>query len=108
NLYIADQNNWSVRRISTSGIITTVAGTGQWGSTGDGGQAPKATMAGPQGVALDAAENLYIADSGNQRIRRVDPGGIITTIAGTGTPGFSGDGTAATGAAFSTPVAVAV
>jgi uncharacterized protein (TIGR03437 family) len=108
NLYIADQNNWSVRRISTSGIITTVAGTGQWGSTGDNGQATKATMAGPQGVAVDAAGNLYIADTGNQRIRRVDPGGVITTIAGTGTAGFSGDGTAAVGAMFSTPVAVAV
>jgi uncharacterized protein (TIGR03437 family) len=108
NLYIADTNNWSVRRISTSGIITTVAGTGQWGSTGDGGQATKATMAGPQSVALDASGNLYIADSANQRIRRVDPGGVITTIAGTGTAGFSGDGTAATGAAFSNPVAVAV
>jgi uncharacterized protein (TIGR03437 family) len=108
NLYIADTNNWSVRRISTSGIITTVAGSGQWGYGGDGDQATKATMVGPQGVAVDGAGNLYIADSGNQRIRRVDPGGIITTIAGTGTAGFSGDGTAATGATFSNPVAVAV
>ena len=108
NLYIADSNNVAIRRISTSGIITTVAGNGQWGYGGDGGQATKAQLAGPQGVAVDGAGNLYIADSGNQRIRRVDPGGIITTIAGTGTAGFSGDGTAATGATFSNPVAVAV
>ena len=109
NLYIADQNNVAIRRISTSGIITTVAGTnGQWGYGGDGGQATKATMSAPQGVTVDASGTMYIADSGNQRIRRVDPGGIITTIAGTGTAGFSGDGSLASAATFSNPVAVAL
>ena len=99
----------AIRRISTSGIITTVAGTnGQWGYGGDGGQATKATMASPQGVTVDASGTMYIADSGNQRIRRLDPGGIITPIAGTGTAGFSGDGSLATAATFSNPVAVAL
>ena len=108
NLFIADTNNAAIRRISPSGIITTVAGNGQWGFTGDNAQATKAQLAGPQGVAVDASGNLYIADTLNQRIRRVDPSGVITTIAGTGAAGFSGDGSAATAASFSTPIAVAV
>src|ERR1039457_3767034 len=108
NIFVADTNNVAVRRISAGGIITTVAGNGQWGYTGDGGQATKAQLAGPQGVTVDASGNLYIADTMNERIRRVDPSGIITTIAGSGTAGFGGDGTAAVGAMFSTPVTVAV
>jgi uncharacterized protein (TIGR03437 family) len=109
NLYIADQNNCAIRRISTSGIITTVAGTGQFGYSGDNGQATKAMLSGPQGVAVDASGNLYIADSGNERIRYVNnANGSISTIAGTGTAGFSGDGSAATAATFSNPVAVAL
>src|SRR6202167_848290 len=107
NLYIADQNNWVIRRIS-GGIITTVAGTGKPGYSGDNGQATKAMLRGPQGVAVDASGNLYIADTGNQRIRYVNVSGAITTIAGTGVNGFSGDGGAATAATFSTPVEVAV
>ncbi|HXM45514.1 MAG TPA: hypothetical protein VN924_30035 [Bryobacteraceae bacterium] len=107
NLYIADQNNWVIRRIS-GGIITTVAGTGKPGYSGDNGQATKAMLGGPQGVAVDASGNLYIADTGNQRIRYVNVSGAITTIAGTGVNGFSGDGGAATAATFSTPVEVAV
>jgi len=105
NLYIADQNDWVIRRIS-GGIITTVAGTGKPGFSGDNGQATKAMLGGPEGVAVDASGNLYIADTGNQRIRYVNTGGIITTIAGTGATRFSGDGGAATAATFSTPVGV--
>ena len=107
NLYIADENNWVIRRIS-GGIISTVAGTGKPGFSGDGGQATKAMLGGPQGVAVDASGNLYIADTGNQRIRYVNSSGIITTIAGTGANGFSGDGGAATAATFSNPAGVAL
>jgi uncharacterized protein (TIGR03437 family) len=107
NLYIADENNCAIRRIS-GGIITTVAGTGQFGYSGDNGQATKAMLSGPQGVTVDASGNLYIADTGNQRIRYVNVSGIITTIAGSGATGFSGDGGAATAATFSTPVGVSL
>jgi uncharacterized protein (TIGR03437 family) len=108
NVYIADQNNAIIRRISTSGIINTVAGNGQYGYSGDNGPATKAALLAPSSVTVDASGTMYIADSGNQRIRRVDPGGIITTIAGTGTAGFSGDGASATAATFSNPIAVAL
>jgi uncharacterized protein (TIGR03437 family) len=108
NLYIADANNCAIRMISSAGIITTVAGTGgQWGYSGDNGKATNAKLSGPTGVAMDASGNLYIADAGNERIRRVDSSGIITTVAGTGTAGFSGDGGAATAAMLSAPRAVA-
>jgi uncharacterized protein (TIGR03437 family) len=108
NVYIADTYNHVIRKINTSGIISTVAGSHQGGYGGDNGPATKAELAAPQGVTLDASGNLYIADSSNQRIRRVDTNGIITTIAGTGTAGFSGDGALATGATFGNPVGVAV
>jgi uncharacterized protein (TIGR03437 family) len=107
NLYIADQNNWVIRRIS-NGIINTVAGTGKPGYSGDNGQATKAMLNAPQGVAVDTSGNIYIADTGNQRIRYVNTSGIITTIAGTGANNFSGDGGAATAATFSNPVEVAL
>lgn len=103
-LYIADENNERVRRVDlTTGIITTVAGTGTAGFQGDGGQATAARLNKPCGVAVDLAGNLYISDRMNQRLRRVGINGVITTIAGTGTVGFNGDGIAATSARVNYP-----
>ena len=100
NLYVADKNNNAIRKISAgTGIITTVAGTGTAGYSGDGGLATSATLNRPFGVAVDRAGNIYISDNGNSVIRRVDAStGIITTVAGTGTAGYSGDGALATAA----------
>jgi sugar lactone lactonase YvrE len=92
NLYIADRDNHAVRRVDLAGIITTVAGSGDRGFTGDDEPATEAELSRPQGVAVDAAGNIYISDSDNNRIRKVGASGIITTIAGTGEPGYSGDG----------------
>src|SRR5579863_1191462 len=92
NIYIADRTGHRIRRIGTDGIVTTVAGTGVAGYSGDGGPAAAARLNEPAGVALDAKGNLYISDSLNARIRKVDLSGIITTFAGTGTAGYSGDG----------------
>ncbi len=108
NVYFADAGNNRVRRIDASGVITTVAGSGITGSSGDGGSAVLAQLNGPFGICIDAAGNLYIADEGNSRIRRVNAAGIITTIAGTGIAGFSGDGGQATQAAVNFPQAVTV
>ncbi len=106
NLYIADLVNARVRKVS-GGVITTVAGTGTAGYSGDGGQATSAQLNTPYGVAVDGQGNVYISDLNNQRIRKVS-GGIITTVAGTGTAGFSGDGGQATSAQLNNPVGVAV
>lgn len=109
NLYIADTGNSRVRKVDTNGIITTVAGKGAFGgSLGDGGAATNAWLAGPNGVAVDAAGNLFIADTLHERIRKVDTNGVITTVAGNSGAGFSGDGGAATNASFMQPWAVAV
>ena len=109
NVYIADQWNNRIRKVDTStGIITTVAGNGTRGFAGDGGQATAAQINRPRGVGVDGSGNLYIADSGNERIRKVDTSGIITTVAGTGTTGFSGDGGQATAAQLNRPHGVAV
>jgi len=108
NLYIVDYNTNVIRKVDTNGIITTVAGNGDWGYTGDGGAATNATFNGPDGIAVDAAGNLYIADSGNTVIRKVATNGIITTVAGNGIPGYSGDGGAATNAALYWPGGLAV
>ena len=107
NIFIADTNNHRVRRIDASGNITTVAGNGQQGFFGDGGPATSAALNQPAAVALDAAGNLYIADSGNHRIRKVS-GGTISSFAGNGTAGFSGDSGAAANAALNSPRGVAV
>jgi RHS repeat-associated protein len=101
NLYIADYLNSRIRKVDTNGIITTVAGTGAFGYGGDGGPATQAKLDYPAAVAVDGLGNLYIADSGNYRIRKVDTSGVITTVAGTGTYGFSGDGGEATKARIS-------
>ena len=108
NLYIADQGNQRIRKVTPAGTITTVAGTGVVGYSGDNGPATSAALNSPQGVAVDSAGNLYIADPHNHRIRQVAPNGTISTVAGTGDPGNSGDGGPATAATFSQPVAVAV
>ncbi len=92
NVYIADTGNCRIRKVATNGVITTVAGTAIPGYSGDGGPATKASLSFPRAVAVDAAGNIYIGDSGNYAIRKVGLDGIITTIAGNGTLGFSGDG----------------
>jgi hypothetical protein len=98
NLYIADSNNCRIRKVS-NGTITTVAGDANSGFSGDGGPAGSASLNAPSGVAVDSGGNLYIADSGNNRIRKVS-GGTIVTIAGNGNGGFSGDGGPATNASL--------
>jgi sugar lactone lactonase YvrE len=108
NLYISDYYKNRIRRVNTSGIITTVAGSGTVGYCGDGGQATLACITGTWGITLDRIGNLYIADYGTKRIRKVDTSGIITTVAGNGTTGFSGDGGQATSAQLSQPYGVAL
>ncbi len=92
NLFIADSNNSCVRKVAVDGTITTFAGTGFSGSSGDNGPALNAQLGYPRGVALDSSGNLLIADSDNYRIRKVSTNGTITTLAGNGTYGLSGDG----------------
>jgi uncharacterized protein (TIGR03437 family) len=111
NIFVADQNNNRIRKVALSGIITTVAGNGNTQFAGDGGQATSSTVyiAGMHnGLAVDAGGNLYIADDGHHRIRKVDPNGIITTVAGNGSPNYSGDGVAATKTSLFRPTGVAV
>jgi sugar lactone lactonase YvrE len=103
NIFIADAYNNRIRKVSSSGIITTVAGNGTGGFTGDGSAATAAELNGPSDVAVDAAGNLYIADSGNNRIRMVNSSGTITTIAGDGNVGYAGDGGLALTAELSAP-----
>ena len=108
SVYIADIGNYRVRKVDTSGTITTVAGTGELGFSGDGGPATEAQFHFPGAVALDGAGNVYISDYNDHRIRKVDAMGTITTIAGTGVRGFSGDGGPATEAQLNLPFGVAV
>jgi sugar lactone lactonase YvrE len=108
NLFIADSGHQRIRRVDTNGVITTVAGKSSAGFSGDGGAATNATLNYPQSVAVDGAGDLFIADLDNNRIRKVDAYGIITTVAGNGSPSFSGDGGLATNASISSPYGVAV
>jgi len=113
NVYIADTTNYRIRKVTPAGIISTVAGTGSitipvLGNLGDGGPATSATFI-PWDVKPDAAGNLYISDWLGHRIRKVDAAtGIITTVAGTGTAGFSGDGGPATSAAINGPTGLTI
>jgi RHS repeat-associated protein len=108
SLYIADWNNHRIRRVGPDGIITTVAGNGEWGYNGDGIPATQAQLSYPYSVPVGPDGSLYIADWNNHRIRRVGPDGIITTVAGNGEYGYSGDGIPATQARLSTPADVEV
>ena len=98
NIYIADQNNNRIRKVDTTGIITTIAGTGTPGFYGDNGPALNAQISHPIGITVDVLGNVYIGDADNYRIRRIDTAGIITTVAGTGTEGDNGDSGPATAA----------
>lgn len=106
NLYIGDTSNFRLRKIDTSGNISTVAGTGLSNFGGDGGSATNAQFSTPQGIAVDSSGNIYIADSGHHRIRKIDTSGNISTYAGTGTVGLTGDGGPATSARINTPLGI--
>ncbi len=108
NLYIADRNNHRIRKVDTRGIITTVAGNGTAGFSGDGGKATQAQLNLPSGVAVDDKGNIYISDRSNNRVRVVDNKGTITTFAGNGGDGYKGDLGPATQAQLSKPFGLAL
>lgn len=108
NIYISDSGNHVIRKVGINGVITTIAGNGIQGFAGDGGSALDAEFNWPRGIALDSIGNLYVADSLNSRIRVITPGGTISTIAGTGAFGYSGDGGPADQAELYFPAGVAV
>ena len=108
NVFVADTFNHRIRMVDHAGNITTIAGYGRVGFSGDGGRAVAASLSHPNGVALDAQGHLYIADTLNHRVRKVDPDGNISTIAGLGAVGFSGDGGPAVNAMLAEPTGLAV
>ncbi len=109
SIYVSDSRNHRIRVVDSAGIISTVAGTGDWGYSGDGGPATHAQLSFPCGMAMDAAGNLLVADVENHRVRRIDAlTGVISTYAGTGDPGYEGDGRPATMAHLARPTGVAV
>ena len=108
NLYITDYFAHRIRRVNKSGIIVTVAGNGISGFSGEGGQAKAAMISFPVGLLIDPAGNIIFSDSGNNRVRKIDTTGVITTIAGNGTAGYAGDGGPATAAEINRPWGVAL
>jgi uncharacterized protein (TIGR03437 family) len=108
NIYVADFQDNRVRKLGTDGSFTTFAGNGNAGYSGDGGAAANAQLNAPAGLAVDGAGNVYIADYGNQVIRKVAANGSISTVAGNGAAGYSGDGAPATQASLNFPVGVAL
>ena len=108
NTYIADYDNAVVRKVDARGVITTFAGNGSVGYSGDGGPATSAELSNPTGLVIDALGNVYISDYNNMVVRKVTPSGIITTFAGSGAIGYSGDGGPATSAKLAYPVGLAV
>jgi hypothetical protein len=107
NIYIADTENWRIRKVSSDGMIRTIAGTGSSSYAGDGGPATLAKLF-PLGVSVDSENNLLIADRSGLAIRKITTDGVIQTIAGNGTNGFSGDNGPATNAQLSFPHSVAI
>jgi sugar lactone lactonase YvrE len=107
-VYIADSGNWRVRRVSPAGVISTVAGNGLYGVPVSGSQAASTAFSDVTDIAIDAAGNLYIADASNHSVRKVTPAGIVTTFAGTGVQGYSGDGGAAASANLNRPIALTI
>jgi hypothetical protein len=108
NVYIADVSNERIRKVNTNGVIITIAGTNTAGFSGDGGLAVNALFKTPAGLAVDIHGDLFIADTGNNRIREINTNGIIMTVAGTNSAGFAGDGGPAVDAKLNSPVGVAV
>ena len=108
NIFVADLENNRIRKITRDGLVTTVAGTGVPGYSGDGGPAIKAELNAPWGILIDKEDNLLIADSNNDVIRKVGSDGIIHTIAGNGEEGYDGDGGPARAAKLNTPQSLAV
>ena len=108
NVYVAVEANHVVRKIDASGTITTVAGSGSRGYGGDNGPAVAAQLSSPNAVAVDAAGNVYVADTANHVVRKIDASGTITTVAGSGSRGYGGDNGPAVAAQLSSPNAVAV
>ncbi|MFB8028663.1 MULTISPECIES: RICIN domain-containing protein [unclassified Streptomyces] len=108
HLYISDHNNHRIRKVTPDGKISTAAGTGTAGFTGDDGPAASAQLRRPYAVAVDSEDTLYITDGDNHRVRKVTADGIITTVAGTGSAGFSGDGGPAVSAKLNLPLGVVV
>ncbi|MGA1870256.1 MAG: Ig-like domain-containing protein, partial [bacterium] len=108
DMYIADTKNHCIRKIDTNGVISIIAGTGVPGNSGDNEAATAAQLNRPEGVAIDQTGALYIADTGNSCIRKIDTDGLITTIAGTGIPGYNGDNIMATGAQLNKPEGLAI
>lgn len=107
NMFFADSGNNRIRKVDVNGIVTTVAGNGLTGFSGDGGLATSAKIYQPRKVAFDRAGNMYIADTSNNRVRKVNTSGIISTVAGIGNIGFTGDGGPATAAKIGAPRSLA-
>ncbi len=108
NIYIADGTNFCIRKINTAGIVNTIAGNGTLGYSGDGVSATSALMGRPSGIAVDLSGNIFFADIIYHCIRKINTAGIITTIAGTGTSGYSGDGGNATAAQMYNPGSIVI
>lgn len=107
NIYISEPSNQRIRKISNTGIISTIAGTGIGGFTGDGGPATSAQLHNPSYIAISPAGEIYIPDWSNHRVRKIDLSGIISTVAGNGAAGYSGDGSAAVAASLNAPCGIA-
>jgi uncharacterized protein (TIGR03437 family) len=108
NVYVADTGNVRIRKITTDGMLATIAGSGAIGYSGDTGPATSASLLPPAAITVDSSGNIFFAESSDARIRKIDTKGVITTVAGNGTSGFSGDGNAATSAQMSLPTGIAV